>query len=323
MIRYIIKRLLWMIPVVLGVAILVFTIMEFVPGDQVTIMIGGSATPAEQEAMREMLGLNRPFLVRLGEYLKNLIFHFDFGTSYIYGNSVASDIMDRFPRTAMIAFISSAFATIVGIPIGIYAATHQDKTGDRVALIASMFFVSMPNFWLALILVIVFSLKLGWLPNTGIGSPAHYVLPMISLLLGSFANEARQTRSGMLEVIRSDYIITARAKGVSERNVLYKHALPNALIPIITNIGTHFGRSLGGTLILETVFSIPGLGTYLMSGINNRDYNAVQGTLIFLAIMFSIVMLLTDLVYAFIDPRIKAQYENQSKKRRKRTNAAG
>lgn len=311
MIKYILKRLLLMIPVVLGVTILIFTIMYFTPGDPAQIALGPNATAAEVAAKRAELGLDDPFFVRLGRYLGDVFLQFDLGTSYLTNKAVALELLERFPRTALISVLCMLISIVVGIPLGINAAIHQDKLWDRLSMFIALFGVSMPNFWLALMLVIVFALKLGILPAYGLDGLQYYILPCVSLSFGGIAQQARQTRSSMLEVIRSDYIITARAKGLSEWSVIVKHALPNALIPVITVAGTQFGYMLGGALVIETVFSIPGIGMYLINGISSRDYMVVQGCVVILAIAFSFVMLGVDLIYAFVDPRIKSMYKGK------------
>lgn len=316
MIRYVGKRLLTMIPILLVVAILIFCLMDFVPGDPVQIMMGDSATPAQIEEARERLGLNDPFLQRLGRYLWDLL-HFDFGTSYIFGTDVGAELLSRFPRTVTLALLCVSASVIIGVPIGIACAMNANKPIDRIWMFLTLLGNSMPGFWLALMLVILFALRLGWLPSNGIGGWKYYVLPVIANSLGSFASIARQTRSSMLEVIRSDYVVTARSKGLPEKDVIWKHALPNALIPIITICGSRFGHMLGGTTIIESVFSIPGIGLYMIDGINSRDYPVVQGSIIYIAFTFSLMMLVTDLVYAFVDPRIKAQYVREKKKQEK------
>lgn len=311
MLRYILKRLLLMLPVLIGVTIMIFTIMYFTPGDPASNILGSNATPEQIEAKKEELGLNDSYVVRLGNYMKDVFFHFDFGRSYINGRSVSEDILSRYPATFTVAFLSIALALCIGIPLGVIAATHQNKAGDYVAMLISLFGVSMPNFWVGLMLVILFALNLGWLPGTGIGAPKYYILPCIACSLNGIASLARQTRSSMLEVIRADYIVTARSKGQTEHKVIYRHALTNALIPVVTSAAGAFGSLLGGALVIETVFAIPGLGTYMVSAINNRDYPAIQGSVFFVALTFSLVMLLVDLIYAFIDPRIKAQYQGK------------
>jgi len=313
--RYVLRRLLWMIPVVLGVTILVFTIMYFIPGDPVKMMLGPEATPADIAAKREALGLNDPYLVRLGKFLGGIVLRFDFGKSWVYNSPVTTELLRRLPRTLAIAAVCILLQVLVGIPLGIIAAVNQNGWGDRVAMFVALFGISMPNFWIALMLVLLFSVKLGWLPPYGIGGLRYYILPCIANAFPGIATQARQTRSSMLEVIRSDYITTARAKGMSEFQVLFKHALPNALLPVVTIIGNGMGMLLAGTVVIESIFSIPGVGMYLVGGINSRDYAVVQSSVIFLALAFALIMLLVDLAYAVIDPRIRAQFAGKSKKR--------
>lgn len=317
MIRYILKRLLIMIPIVLGVTVLIFTIMFFTPGDPAVIILGANASQDQLAEKRDELGLNDGYFVRLGEYLKNVFLKFDFGRSYINNRSVSEEITNRFPRTCTIAFFSVLIALTFGIPLGITASVNQYTWKDHFSMFAALVGVSMPGFWVGLLLVLLFALKLGWLPASGIAGAKNYIMPCIACSLGGMAMTARQTRSSMLEVIRSDYIVTARAKGQTERKVIYRHALKNALIPVITEAGTSFGLMLGGALVIETVFTIPGLGTYMTSAISSRDYPAIQGAVVFLAIVFSLVMLLVDLFYAFIDPRIRSQYQGARRRRSK------
>ncbi|MCC8052041.1 MAG: ABC transporter permease [Clostridiales bacterium] len=306
--KYILKRLGMMVFVVLGVAIVIFSIMYLVPGDPAQIILGTSATPEQLENLRESMGLDRPYIVQLGMFLRDTFIKLDLGTSYMTKTSIAAEIVQRFPRTLTLAVWSMLVSVIVGLPLGIIAAIHQGKWQDNLSILISMLGISIPGFWLALMMVLLFSVKLGWLPAYGIGGWKYYVMPVLANSVGSIAMNARQTRSAMLDVIRSDYITTARAKGVSERNVIYKHALPNALIPIITLLGTGFGSSLGGTVIVESVFVMPGIGNYMTSAITNLDYPVVRGSVVVLAIAFSFIMLAVDLIYAYVDPRIKAEY---------------
>ncbi len=312
--RYVLHRVLWMIPVILCVAILITLIMCLVPGDLAEIALGSNATPEQLENYREMHGLNGTYLQRIWNYLSGVFFHFDFGTSYLYSTPVATDIIQRFPRTLIIAFFSVLLMLAISFPLGILSGLHRNSVLDRVAMIVSLAGVSMPNFWLAIMLVLVFSVNLGWLPSMGLGGVQYYVLPVISAAIGGIAGLTRQIRGSLLDVVRADYITTARSKGLNERRILYKHMLPNALIPIITSIGNTLNQKISGALIIEIVFSIPGLGSYLTTALGDRDYTAVQGTIIFLSVIHCIIILLTDLTYAFVDPRIKAQYTR--KKRR-------
>ena len=318
MLRYVLKRVLWFIPTVFCIAIFIFTLMHLVPGDPAQIILGSGAAPEDYEAVRESLGLNDPFLVQLGTYLSNLFFHGEFGISYITQGAIITEIVTRLPRTMSLALVAITIATVFGCALGIIASVNQNKWQDRVSMFCALIGVSIPSFWLALLLVLLFSVKLGWLPSSGIGSPAHYVLPAISVSVFTMSSLARQTRSSMLEVIRSDYITTARSKGLSQREIIFKHILPNAMIPIITILGSQLGTMMGGSLVIESVYGIPGMGTYMVSGINNRDYPVVQSCVVLLGIIFCFCMLLVDLVYAYVDPRIKAQYENSSGKGRRK-----
>ena len=277
MIRYVIKRLLMMIPVVLAVLIIVFTLMYFVPGDPATIAAGGERLTEEQlDVIRDSMGLNDPYIVRLWDYIKNIVLHLDFGNSYTSGSPVGPELFTRFKTTFKIAVIGMVLMVVVGIPVGIRSAVKANTLEDRLSMAITLVGNSMPMFWLALLLVLLFSLKLDWLPSYGSSTWKHYILPCICVALEGMAGIARQTRSSMLEVIRSDYITTAKSKGLTSRAVIYGHALPNALIPIITVIGSQFGKLMGGVIVIETVFSIRGVSVYLLNGINTRDYNVVQ-----------------------------------------------
>lgn len=318
--RYILKRLLLMIPVMLGIVILIFTIMYFCPGDPAATIAGVGATQVEIEAVREKLGLNKPYIIRLLNYLKQVFIDFDLGNSYFYGTPVIDGILSRMRYTLIIALISMGLQILIGTPLGIVAATHRNGVLDRICMFIALFGVSVPGFWLALMLVVIFAVNLNILPAYGVGGIKFFIMPCIANCLAGIATQARQTRSSMLEVIRSDYITTARAKGLSERQILFKHALPNALIPIITIIGNGMGMMLGGTVVIENVFSIPGVGSYMMNGISSRDYPVVLGGVLVLGLLFSMIMLLVDIVYAFVDPRIKASYETG--RRRRKANVA-
>ena len=321
MLRYTLRRLLWMIPIVLGVAILVFTLMTFCPGDPAQIILGASASVDEINALRDTLGLNDPFIIRLGRFLADTFIRFDLGSSWMNQTRVASAIADRLPRTLALAIATSLLSIIIGVPLGVTAAVHQGGIGDNISMVLALIGISIPSFWLAMLLVLLFSVRLGWLPAMGIGGLKYYILPALAGCTGGIATLARQTRSSMLDVIRSDYITTARAKGVPENKVITKHALKNALIPIITVIGNQFGMHVGGTMVIETIFSIPGMGTLIVTAVNQRDYPVVQSGAIFLAISFSLIMLLVDLLYAAVDPRIKARYSAMGKRKKVKKHA--
>lgn len=317
MYKYVIKRLLWLIPVMIGVSIIIFTLLYFTPGDPAEALLGSNPTYEEIAAKHAELGLDDPYIVQLGRFLKQTFLEFDLGTSYVYKTSVMDEFLARLPRTLTISVVCLLTYIIVAIPLGIVAAVHQNKWQDHFCILLVMVTTAIPSFWFAMILILIFSLKLDLLPSFGIGHWYNYIMPCVAASLSGIGGIARQTRSQMLDSLHSDYIVTARSKGVSERSILYTHALPNALIPVITNLGTYFGHSLAGAVTIEMVFTFPGVGQYLMSGITNRDYPIVRGCVVILAILFSLVMLIVDLSYAFIDPRIKAQYKGQHKRRMK------
>jgi len=314
MITYIIKRLVLMIPVLLGVTFIVFFIMNLTPGDPAVLILGEQATPEAIAQVREELGLNDPLLVRYFNYIKNMC-RGDLGISYRNKISVWDQVWDKFPNTCILAFAGIIVSLIIGIPVGILSAKKQYTAIDNITVVLSLVGVSMPNFWLGLLLSLLFALKLGWLPSQGMGTGffpllRSIVLPAITLGTGVAATVVRMTRSSMLEVIRQDYIFTARSKGITEKEVTRKHMFKNALIPIITAVGLEFGILLGGAMLTETVFSWPGLGRLMVDSITRKDIPMVLGAVIFMAIMFSIVNLAVDIIYAFVDPRIKSQYKN-------------
>lgn len=320
MIRYVLKRLLQIIPVLLCVAAVIFTIMYFAPGDPVYIILGENITPESYAEKAAELGLDKPFFEQLLIFLRNIFLRLDFGTSYILKTDIRTELLARLPRTATIAVVCCLLQVIIAIPLGITAATHQNGVVDKFCILLAMIGIAVPGFWLGMMLMLVFSLKLQLLPPSGIEHWYSYILPCVANALMGVGGMTRMTRSQMLEVIHSDYVVTARAKGIPERRILYSHALPNALIPIVTFIGTHFGRALGGTVVIETVFAIPGIGYYIIQAVGNRDYPVIRGGVTLLALLFCLIVLLVDVLYAFIDPRIKAQYESGGR-RRKSANA--
>lgn len=316
MCKYIIKRLLMLIPVIIGVTFIVFFILNLAPGDPAAVILGDQASAEALAMKREELGLNDPLLVRYGNYMLGLL-HGDLGTSYKNNLDVWSQVMERFPNTVILAIASILVTVAIGVPIGIISAKHQYSMLDNVTTVLGLIGQAMPNFWFGLLMVIIFSLKLGWLPSQGMGSGGlipllkSLVLPALTLGTGAAASILRMTRSSMLEVIRQDYIDTARAKGISEKTITYRHMLKNALIPIITAIGLQVGTLLGGAMLTETVFSWPGLGRLMVDSIKSKDIPLVLGSVIFLAIMFTVVNLVVDIIYAFVDPRIKSQYKRK------------
>lgn len=308
MVRYILKRLLLFIPVVIGVAFVIFTIMQFQPGNPGRMILGINAPEEAVEKLNDTLGCNRPFLERFFSYVFNLIFHADFGISYRTSEPVVNDIASRVGISFHIAFNGIAFASVVGILLGVICAVKQYSFIDNFFRVLAIIFSGIPGFWLGMILIYLFSIKLQWLPSNGVENGMGYILPMLTL--GSLYSgiTLRMTRSSMLETLRSDYIRTAKAKGVPRSKIIFHYALRNALLPVITTLITSFGGLLGGAIITETVFNLPGLGLFVVSAIRNRDIPCVLGGTITLAFLFCAIMLLADLLYAFIDPRIKAKY---------------
>jgi peptide/nickel transport system permease protein len=306
----VVKRLLYMIPVLLGVAFLVFTILSLTPGDPGSIILGITAKPEDIAALNAQFGYDKPFLVRFVNYIGDILLHFDLGTSYATRQPVIDSILARFPNTLVLAVLSMCLSSILGISMGIFSAVRQYSVMDHVVVVVALVFASMPGFWLGLMLLILFSLRLGWLPSFGATSFRHFILPTITVAMPSAAGLLRLTRSTMLETIRKEYIRTARAKGASNRRVIWKHALRNALLPVVTTLGTGFGASLGGAIIAETVFAMPGMCTLMTTAIRHKDVPTVMSATLFLAVLFSLIILLVDILYAFIDPRIKSKYRN-------------
>lgn len=305
--RYILKRLLMLIPVLLGVVFIVFFIMDLAPGDPVYQVAGEQATQAELQALRVKLGLDGNIFTRYARYIKNMV-QGDLGVSYISKRNVMKTYLERLPNTLLLASVTMVVAILISIPLGIIAAVHQNSIKDTVSMILALLGLSMPNFWLGLLLIILFSLKLNWLPSGGNNGIKSIILPALTVGMGLAALMTRTTRSSMLDVIRQDYLRTARSKGVTEKKVIYKHALKNALIPIITIFGIQFSNVLGGSVLAETVFSWPGVGRLVVDAINQRDIPMVTGALVMTTMLVSVVNLLVDIVYAYVDPRIKAQY---------------
>lgn len=308
MIKYILRRILMMIPVMLGVTIIVFTMMYITPGDPAEIILEDGATPEAVAELREEMGLDDPYLVRYFRFVSDLL-HGDLGTCYATGQPVFDRLVQTFPNTMKLAALAVLVSTTLGLLMGIISAAKQYSVFDNVAMALAMMGNAMPNFWQGLLLMLLFSLWLGWLPASGFSSFKHMILPAVTMGTSSAAIIARMTRSSMLEVIRADYISTARAKGQVEYRVILRHALKNALIPVVTIIGIQFGRQLGGAVLTESIFAIPGVGKMMVDAIKARNFPVVQGGVLMIALSLSIVNLLVDILYAYIDPRIKSQYK--------------
>ncbi|MDR1875203.1 MAG: ABC transporter permease [Synergistaceae bacterium] len=304
MLKYIVRRVLLLVPVILCVTAVLFTILHFTPGDPAHIALGQEATREAIAAFRAEHGLDDPFVVQLGRYIYRAVVHADLGYSYIMKSPVSYELSTRIPTTMKLAFWAVAFSTLVGIPLGVICAVRQYSFLDSLTTLVTLLGVSMPTFWTGLLLILAFSVHLEWLPSMGFSTPSEMVLPVVTLSGSTIAIIARITRSSMLEVIRTDYVRTARAKGQKERVVILRHALPNAMIPILTIISMQFGLLLGGSLITEAIFSISGVGRLMIEAINMRDYPIIQGGVLFISVAFCLVNLAVDILYAFVDPRI-------------------
>lgn len=314
MVRYILKRIGLMIPVILGVLLIVF-IANRMSGDPAASILGPNASEEAYEQVREELGLNRPVVVQFVSYVKGIVTHGDFGKSYSSGKPVFDEIMSRLPTTLTLALFSLIIATVLGVTFGVFCAVNQNKAGDYVITLLALIAASLPNFWFALMLILLFAVRLRLVPASGLDSWSAWILPSIVMGLSPLANICRTTRSSMLEVIRQDYIRTARSKGISQRDVIFKHALQNAMFPIITVFGLMASLSIGGQMVVENVFTIPGVGSYMMQAIGHKDYPVIQGTVVVLSLIVCIINLFVDIAYGFADPRIRAGYS--SKKRKK------
>ena len=305
--KYILRRFLLLIPVLLGVMFIIFSLNYITPGDPARIMLGEQADDWQVEQVREEMGLNDPYFVRLGNFFINT-FRLDFGRSLLTRRPVIEEITARYPTTIHLAVMSVLFAVFVGVPLGIISATKQYSIFDNFVTVLGMIGISMPSFWMAIMLVLLFSIQLGWLPPTGWNSPINWIMPVITLGASPLSVVMRFTRSSMLEVIRQDYIRTARAKGQKESKVVLNHALKNALIPVITIVGLQFGFLMCGAVVTEQIFAIAGLGNFMITSIHMRDYPIIQGGVLLIAFTFSLINLSVDCLYAYVDPRIRSQY---------------
>ena len=304
MIRYILKRMAMLIPVLFGVTIISFSLLQIVPGDPAVLLAGEDANPDFIEAVRKEYGFDQPFHLQYFRFVSHAVLG-DFGISIRNREPVINLLKQRFGFTVQLSFLSILIAAFIGLIAGVISATRQYSIFDNLSMVGALFGISMPIFWLGLLLMLVFSVYLGWFPAGGSGGLKHMLLPAVALGAASAAVIARMTRASMLEVIRQDYIRTARANGLREWVVIYKHALKNAMIPVITVFGLEFGYMLGGAVLTETVFSLPGVGRLMVEGIFQRDYAVVQGSMLLVAATFVLVNLLTDIAYALFDPKIR------------------
>lgn len=304
MLHYVAKRLLFTIPVLIGISLLLFFMLRMLPGDPAQVLAGQMATPEEIQTIRQQLGLDRPIYIQYASFLGRLA-RLDLGLSARTQNPVIQEIWARLPNTILLALTAISLACLFGIPAGILSAVRPYSWIDYIVTIGALFGISMPVFWLGLMLVVLFSVILKWLPAGGTGSWQHVILPSITLASFVVAFIARMTRATMLEALSQDYTTTARSKGLTEKTIIIKHALRNALIPIITVVGLQFGLLLGGAVLTETVFAWPGLGRLIVDSILARDYSMIQGTILIFGLLYTLVNLAVDLIYAFVDPRIR------------------
>ena len=304
MLKYISKRIIYLIPVLIGIVFLVFTIMYFSPGDPAKLILGDRAPEEQVAALRHELGLDLPYYQQLFNYIKNAI-HGDFGNSYQLRMPVWDIIKLRFPLTLQLTTFTLLIAVLIGVPVGILSAVKQYSVIDAFSVIFALLMASIPAFWLGMLLMLLFSLNLGWLPSSGYEGVKWLILPSITLGFINCATIMRMTRSSMLEVVRQDFIRTSRAKGATEKRVVFRHALKNAIIPVITVVGTAFGSSLGGAVVTETVFGLPGMGTQIITAIRQKDNPVVLASVIVIALAFSLVNLIVDILYTYVDPRIR------------------
>ena len=314
MLKYVLRRIGMMIPVILGVLLIVFVVNRS-SGDPVATILGANATEEQYAAERHRLGLDRSLPEQFFEYVKGVVTRFDLGTSFSSRKPVSEEVLKRIPVTLSLAVISLVIASVFGIIFGVICAINQNRKVDYIVTLLALVVASLPNFWFALMLILIFAVKLGVLPATGLDTWKNWILPSVVMGLAPISNLTRTTRSSMLEVIRQDYIRTAKSKGISSNKVIFKHALKNALFPVITVFGFMASLSIGGQMVVETVFTIPGVGSYMMAAIAQKDYPVVQGTVLVLSLMVCFINLIVDIAYGFADPRIRASYtKGKSKK---------
>jgi ABC-type dipeptide/oligopeptide/nickel transport system permease component len=303
--RFLLRRLTLIVPVLFGVSVVVFLMLQLVPGDPATVLAGDAASPEQIAALRRDLGLDQPLPVQYLRFLERLLLHGQLGKSTRTGREVLVEIAERFPYTLLLTFSAVVFSSVVGIALGIIAAVNRGRPTDFITMVITIIGVSVPSYWVALLMMLLFSVTLHWLPVSGASSWKHFIMPTITLSLGSAAVKARVTRSSMLEILGQDYVRTARAKGLREQIVILRHVLKNALIPVVTLIGLQFGGLLGGAFITESIFGWPGVGRLGVQAIFNRDFPVVQGTVLLVAVSYALSNLVVDVIYAWLDPRIR------------------
>ncbi len=315
MLRYVLKRILYIIPVMFGVLVLVFLMKLVMPGDPVSQLLPASATLEQRDALRDELGLNDPIIKQFGDYVWGIISRGDLGTSYKSKQPVMTELLQRFPRTLIIGVVALLISQVIATPLGILAAVKQYSWVDNLIVFFTIVGASLPSFWLALMMIMLFSVDLGWFPAMYNGSIAGLIMPVVVVSFGSISATARGVRTSMLEMIRQDYVRTARAKGQKESIVILNHAFRNALIPVIAGIGSALGMLLGGSLIVETVFAVPGIGKYVTDAVSQRNFPAVQGGIVILSFVYTIINILVDIGYTVVDPRLKTTFITAKKRK--------
>lgn len=328
MVRYIVKRIFMMIPVLIGVSILLFVIQALTPGDPANIVLGQDATIEEKTQWRDENGLNDPIIVQYGRYIGNILTKGDFGASYRNGKPITGDLIQRWPITLKTALLSLFVAAAIGIPLGIVSALKRGTVLDSIVRGFGILGTSIPNFWLALMLIIIFALNLKILPVSGLYGPKYWILPIGTLGVINAASIMRYTRSAVLDNAQQDFVRTARAKGQKESKVIMHHIMGNAMIPIVTCIGIFLVSNMAGAIVIEQIFCLPGLGTLMINAVTQRDYPVLRGCILLIAVSTCVINLLVDLVYAAIDPRIKARLRkegdsNHSKEKKSQKIAKG
>ena len=308
MIRYVVKRFLMLIPLVLCITFVVYGLMSLAPGDPASIMLPSNAPQEQKDALNHKLGYDRPFLVKYADFVYNLVFKGDFGISYRTQQPIINEFNTRLPISVTLAFTSLTLAACIGIPLGVLSAVKQYSLLDTIPSVMALTLSAVPSFWFGMMLIYFLAYRLGLFPSYGMGGIEHWVLPTLTIAVVYAAEILRYTRSSMLETIRADYVRTARAKGVAERTVIWKHAMKNGLLPVVTLLGSSFGAQIGGAIVTENLYNLPGLGTLTLLSINMRDTPTVVATSVIFATLYNIILILVDLMYAFIDPRIKAKY---------------
>ncbi len=308
MYRYVIKRVLFLIPTIIGVTFIIYFIMNITPGDPGRMILGTGVSQADVDAYNESIGYNLPFLQKFLNYLQEVFVNFDFGISYVTKQSVFAEIWPRYIVTLKLAFLGIVISTLIGVPLGIYSAVKQYSLMDTIPSLVAFFLAAVPTFVLGLVLLFVFSLKLNWLPTYGLETWKSYIMPVLAISIPVAAQNFRFTKSSMLDAIRQDYVRTARAKGAPERTVIWKHVLKNALLPVITQIGMSLGLLLCGAVVAEQIFSVQGIGSLIVERISYKDEPVIIAGTILISVCFTLVMLIVDIIYAFIDPRIRAKY---------------